>query len=211
MDYRDLLELAKQGSRGFTTGLLGAPVDIANTMLGGAGGQSPVMGSQWIGNQLSSMGLLAPAPQDAGGRAAEFAGGLLGPGDAFKAPLLLGALKPTMFFRGTNPGAAERIRTGARDWDSYLFASSDPKQARNYGSDIERIAAKPDARILYEGTQEFRSVAKQMPKDVNMLEWAREVASRAKDAGYDAVHFKQQGNIGTPIMNEDAFIRRLPE
>lgn len=130
--------------------------------------------------------------------------------DAIGPSAMLGIVKPTMFYRGTNPGATERIRTGAKDWDSYLFAASKPESAKVYGSSIETIKAKPDAKILMEGSREFRSLGKGINgrnSGLNMLEWADEMARRAKAAGYDAVHFKRQSDIGTPIINEDAFIR----
>jgi hypothetical protein len=81
---RRAVSLAQLGARGFTTGLLGAPVDIANTMLGGVGGERPVMGGEWIGQKLQGMGLLSPPAQDTAGSATEFAGGLLNPGGAVK-------------------------------------------------------------------------------------------------------------------------------
>jgi hypothetical protein len=37
--------MSQSGARGFTTGLLGGPVDLANMAMGGAGGDKPVMGS----------------------------------------------------------------------------------------------------------------------------------------------------------------------
>lgn len=46
---RRALAMAQSGARGFTTGLLGGPVDIANMAMGGIGGNKPVMGSEWIG------------------------------------------------------------------------------------------------------------------------------------------------------------------
>lgn len=121
---------------------------------------------------------------------------------------MVGRVRPREFFRGTNPGSTERIKTGANEWDSYLFASSNLDSAKMYGSSIEKILAKPEAKILYEGSQEFRSVAKGLkPREMSMLNWADEVARRAKSAGYDAVHFERQGDIGTAIFNPGAFIR----
>jgi sialic acid synthase SpsE len=40
---------------------------------------------------------------------------------------------------------------------------------------------------------------------VGMLEWASTIVKRAKEAGYDAVWFKRQGDIGTVIINQRAF------
>ncbi len=114
---------------------------------------------------------------------------------------------PRLFYRGTNPGDTRRIRTGADTWDSYLFASSVEDEARMYGSSIERIMAKPDAKILYEGTRDWVRVVGKWRKNESMLDYADRAARAAREAGYDAAHFKMQGNVGTAIFNESAFIR----
>lgn len=87
-----LQELAAQGVRGMTTGLLGGPVDLMNLLLLGAGGEKPVMGGEWIGDKLEGLGLLAPRGTDTGSTLAELAGGLLAPG----APLKLAAGAKTL-------------------------------------------------------------------------------------------------------------------
>lgn len=53
--------LADAMNRGVIGGIVGAPVDIANTALGafGLGSQRPVMGSEWIGQQMQSAGLVS--------------------------------------------------------------------------------------------------------------------------------------------------------
>jgi len=43
---------------------------------------------------------------------------------------------------------------------------------------------------------------------MNALERSAEVARRAQAAGYDAVHFEQQGNIGTAVLNPDIIVGR---
>lgn len=75
-------------NRGFVTGLLGGPVDLANALLGGVGGDEPFLGSRYIGDKLAAAGLLPKS----GNAAAEFVGGLLGPGDALKLAAALPAL-----------------------------------------------------------------------------------------------------------------------
>lgn len=116
--------------------------------------------------------------------------------------------KPRIFYRATNPGRTERISTGNKLWDSYLFAASNIRSAAPYGSSIERIDAKPDANILYEGTKAFIQVAKGI-KDSNYINKLTTIVTRAKEAGYDAVHFKRQSDIGTVIINQDMFIREV--
>lgn len=114
--------------------------------------------------------------------------------------------KPKVFYKGYIPGSRKRIRTGNNFWDSLFFISSELKQAQNYGTHIKKFIAKPDAKILYEGTKDFRSIAKGLSlHKMNILEWAKLITERAKDAGYDAVWFKMQGNIGTAVINRNAF------
>lgn len=113
--------------------------------------------------------------------------------------------KPRIFYRGYNPGDKRRIKTGDDSWDSWFFVSSDIEQTKMYGSKILNIKAKPDAKILYEGTRDFIILAKGL-KGLNMLKWASAVVLRAKEAGYDAVWFRMQGNIGTAIINKDKFV-----
>lgn len=114
---------------------------------------------------------------------------------------------PVEFYRGTNPGSTERIVTGAPEWDSYLFAADNPDAARNYGSDIEKITANPDAKILYEGTADWNKIAGRWRKNENMLQYADRAAKAAREAGYDAAWFKRQSDIGTPIFNVEKFVR----
>jgi hypothetical protein len=112
--------------------------------------------------------------------------------------------KPRVFYKGYNSGDTRRIKTGDSFWDSHFFVSSKEKDARLYGTNIRRIEAKPSAKILYEGTRPFISLAKGLTH-VGMLEWASTIVKRAKEAGYDAVWFKRQGDIGTVIINQRAF------
>jgi ribosomal protein S18 acetylase RimI-like enzyme len=74
-----LAELAQGFNRGFVTNTLGAPVDLANALMLGIGGNAPVMGSQWIGDKLQGMGLLPPEPTTTGSSLAALAGGMFTP------------------------------------------------------------------------------------------------------------------------------------
>lgn len=112
--------------------------------------------------------------------------------------------RPRVFYRGTNPGDTRRIKTGAAFWDSLLFAADNPGAAKSYGDQITVITAKPEAKIVYEGTREFISLAKGLQAS-NMLEWADQIAKRAAAAGYDAVWFKLQSTIGTAIIHPEKF------
>src|ERR1700739_3121484 len=115
-----------------------------------------------------------------------------------------------VYYRGTEPGRTERITTGSPTWDSYLFVADDPKKARNYGSSIEKITLKPDAKVLREGTRDFILVAGKWRKGESLLAYATRAAEQAKEAGYDAIHFKMQGDVGTAILNRDAVLSREP-
>ena len=110
-----------------------------------------------------------------------------------------------VLYRGTNPGDVRRIRTGAKQWDSHLFASSSAKSASMYGKQIAVLRARKDAKILYEGTAKFRSVAKGISRKTNLLVYSGATATAAKAAGYDAVHYLRQGDVGTAIFNRAKF------
>jgi hypothetical protein len=115
------------------------------------------------------------------------------------------SLKPRVFYRGTMPGRTERIKTGDQDWDRRLFASSNLDSAKMYGEHITKFLAKSDAKILYEGTALYRSLAKGLVKPgVKMLPVWSEIVRRAEAKGYDAVWFKNQGDVGTVIINPNA-------
>jgi hypothetical protein len=113
---------------------------------------------------------------------------------------------PRQFFRGTNPGDERRIKTGAEEWDNYLFAADNEPAARMYGSSIQQFEAAPDARILYEGTAEFTRIAGKIRKGENLLQYSDRAAKAARNAGYDAAWFQRQGDVGTAIFNPSKFI-----
>lgn len=121
--------------------------------------------------------------------------------------------KPRVFYRGIS-NSGKPSESGNATWDSLLFATSDEDAAKLYaGSDgaVYPIHAKSGTNILYEGTQEFRSLNKGN-KGKDALESSAETVRRAKDAGYDAVHFSRQADIGTAIINPDAFdVSQLPK
>lgn len=134
------------------------------------------------------------------------------PADSYRAPTHVQDLQgrkipaPRAFYRGTVPGATQRIRTTDATWDSYLFVADNERAARNYGERIQRVTAKPEAKIVYEGTGAFRELAKGLrPQQMRLLEYASTVAKRAQSAGFDAVWFKRQGDVGTAILNRAAF------
>jgi hypothetical protein len=111
---------------------------------------------------------------------------------------------PTKFYRGETP-AADRVLTHDADWDRALFAADNPYAASLYGRDITEIQAKPGANIAYEGTKEFASLMKGYGNKGSMLDWASEASRRAREAGFDAVWFKRQSDLGTAILDRSKF------
>jgi hypothetical protein len=122
------------------------------------------------------------------------------------------AEKPRIFYRGTYPyGTRDRIRTGDVTWDGCLFVSSRREAALTYGPDITVYEALPEARILYEGTREFRSVARGLFKPgTKMLPSLSETVRRASVAGYSAVWFTRQEDFGTAIFRPESFCIHPP-
>lgn len=83
-------DLINGANRGFVSGTLGGPVDLANAAMGGIGGQQPVMGSHWIAQRLAQLGML---PQT-GDPTAQAAGSMLSPSPIGKYAGLLALAKP---------------------------------------------------------------------------------------------------------------------
>jgi 2'-5' RNA ligase len=118
--------------------------------------------------------------------------------------------KSGVYYRGTNPDETKRISTGDPVWDSYLFAADQVKQAKGYGRSIEKIQIKPTAKVLVEGSSDFKKLVGDYKPGENMLSYSSRAAKLAKAAGYDLVHFKRQGDVGTAIINREAIESRKP-
>jgi hypothetical protein len=118
--------------------------------------------------------------------------------------------KAGTYYRGTNPDETKRISTGDPVWDSHLFAADQVKHAKNYGRSIEQIQLKPTAKVLVEGSSDFKKLVGDYKPGESMLSYSSRAAKLAKAAGYDLVHFKLQGDVGTAIMNRDAIESRKP-
>jgi hypothetical protein len=121
--------------------------------------------------------------------------------------------QPRVFYKGYNPGDTRRIRTGHDYWDSKMFAADQERKARFYGTHVRTFDATPDAKILYQGTRQFISIAKGLgqlfrARKIDNLEYHSEILRRAEQAGYDAVYFTNQGDIGTVILHPEKFIER---
>lgn len=122
------------------------------------------------------------------------------------------------FYRGTEPGKTDRIPELFPSAKGLTFAARKPDSAGVYGSSVEKITAKPDAKILYSESPEFwKLLGRRRPGNDYIGSALRRgettitaidaAIAAAKKAGYDAVSFKQDSDIGTVILNEGAFTR----
>lgn len=115
---------------------------------------------------------------------------------------------PKTFWRGTVPEETRRISTGIPNWDNNLFMSSNKDSASMYGPNLTQYDAAPDAKILYEGTRDFVNTAGKWRQGESLLDYSARAAEAARQAGYDAVHFKRQGDVGTVVFNPDKFLKQ---
>jgi len=118
-----------------------------------------------------------------------------------------GSAKGEVYYRGTKPDDKREITTGSPEHDDNLFVADEISHARNYGKQIERITLSPDAKILKEGTAEFKKIAGKH-RNESMLDWSSRIIRQAKSDGYDVVHFRLQGTIGTVILNPGVIVDR---
>ena len=120
------------------------------------------------------------------------------------------------FYRGTTPGDARRIDEPFSAASGMTFAARKPESAQMYGSSIEELISSPGARILDDESPEFwKLVGRRRPPNGYVgsarggpVEVVNDAVTKAKAAGYDAVSFSSDSDIGTVILNEGAFTRR---
>lgn len=126
--------------------------------------------------------------------------------------------KAQEFYRGTNPESKERIKEPFSAAIGKTFVARKPESARNYGHKIEKIVAKPEAKILYENSNEFWKLMKRKKpanesiysaprKGERLIDVVNEAILIAQRNGYDAISFSSDSDIGTVILNESAFVR----
>lgn len=111
----------------------------------------------------------------------------------------------TTFYRGYKSGEEKRrISTGDSYWDAKYFVTDSKENAKWYGDQVITVELKPSAKILVEGTREFNALAKGLKKGRNLLQFCSAVTKLAEKAGYDAVWFERQTDVGTVIINMNA-------
>lgn len=118
-------------------------------------------------------------------------------------PALVGAppvapLPGTPLYRGTGADQVQKV-TGDSWWDAHTFGSTSESDAQLYGPDVETMNLLPEARVLRQGTPEYDAVA----ATAGGQHKYSSVAQEAERQGYDAVMFKDQGAVGTIVLNED--------
>lgn len=122
------------------------------------------------------------------------------------------------FYRGTVPGETIRIDEPFESAKGLTFVARKPESAKMYGSKIETIIAKPETKILDSECPEFwklinrkcppnKYIGSVLRKNETTIDAVNDAITKAKQAGYDALSFEQDSDIGTILLNENAFIR----
>ena len=81
------------------------------------------------------------------------------------------------------------------------------KVCKLYGPDIEIVIAKPYARIITEGTSEFKKEFGRKKESQSLFDWGVFIVAKARALGYHIVEFERQGDVGTVIMDREVVIR----
>lgn len=116
-----------------------------------------------------------------------------------------------IFYRGTVPGETKRIDEPFTAAKGKTFVARKEKNALYYGKRIEKIKAKPGAKIIYENTKEFNKLIGKMKPNQSYIEFVNNAVVKAEKLGYDIISFERDSDIGTVILNEDAVIRNYEE
>ena len=111
-----------------------------------------------------------------------------------------------IYYRGYNPDDVRKISTGNKLWDDNLFVSRSKENAMNYGHNIIMFKPKPDARILVEGSKEFRNIIRKPKNHESIFDYYLHVLEKAKQYGYDIIEFERQGDVGTLVINRESVI-----
>ena len=162
-------------NRGTIGGLLGGPVDLVNTGLNafGLGTEKPIMGSEWIGDQMQNMGMVTENRYPMEETVAGFIDPLSSASAAAKLPLMISHLvyhgSPHTFdaFDASKIGTGE----GAQAYGHGLYLAESPDVGRKY----------VDARGGETGLQANAA-------------WMRELAERGEAPESDAAFWTKSAN-----------------
>jgi hypothetical protein len=122
----------------------------------------------------------------------------------------------TDFYRGTVPGETKRIPDVFPSAKGKTFVARNVDSAKWYGSEIHTYRSNNDAKILYENSPEFwKMIGRRRPPN-NYLGSALKSGERLKDLidlcirlaiknRYDAISFESDTDVGTVIINNNAF------
>lgn len=116
-------------------------------------------------------------------------------------------------YRGTND-SGERITGGIGE--GLFFGTPHEDVARLYGDRISQFELPSHAKILTEGSGEFSKVTnrkkgpllRNLRAGENLRDAANEAIARAKEAGYDAVHFNSMRDMGVAVLNPDILVKK---
>ena len=115
-------------------------------------------------------------------------------------------------------GETRRIKEPFTAAEGKTFVSNKASSAKNYGDQIEVIQAHPDAKIINESDPAFwKMIGRRKPpngyigsagrKGETMIDVVNDAIRKAQAAGYDAISFGSDTDIGTILLNEKKFTR----
>jgi hypothetical protein len=116
-------------------------------------------------------------------------------------------------YRGTND-SGESITGGIGE--GLLFGTPHEDVARLYGDQISQFELPSHAKVLTEGTGEFSQITgrkkgpllRSLRQGENLRDAANEAIARAKEAGYDAVHFNSMRDMGVAVINPSIVVKK---
>lgn len=118
-----------------------------------------------------------------------------------------------IFYRGTVPGETKRIDEPFEEGKGKTFVARKPESARAYGEHIEEYHAHPDAKILHQEHPEFwKLIGRRRPPNNHlasvpggMIHNVNHAIRKAKEAGYHAVSFSHDSDVGTVLLDNSKF------
>lgn len=132
--------------------------------------------------------------------------------------IFLKSLLETTFYRGENDSGLKIEKDPfqhAKDVGG-IFVSKSERHAKLYGDKIFIFNSKPNAKILsFEKMDFWRLIGRRMPpnkwlgsvvkQEEHLIDLFNIIIDKSKQLGYDAVIFSNTDDIGTVILNQNAF------